>query len=280
MVPSLFVIFISGWGSHTDTEDNLFTGSTPFLDQILQSYPTIMLASEKKEASFESIYKKIGANGELSKILSEQGVRQKKIAGPDRYGLLTEVFNQSENSYEKEEWAFINYPHGHTLKDNHDLELNGMMKALDLQLRSKRGAVTFASIAQLWALGLYNDPRLLLQGVHSLSKYLQSFIDNALQEGARVLLVSDSSLAESCKEVFTNEKLTKTESPLPCVLIHPSVDGLRAADHDYASERAMQMRVAGTLEDIAPTVLALMDIPQPESMPGKNIFDQLSERTL
>ncbi len=242
-----------------------------------------MLASEKKETSFIDIYKKISQvdqAGGLSKILSDASIRQKKIAGPDRYGLLTQVFSNAESSYEKEDWQYIAYPHGPSLAETPELEVPLLLKELEQSFSLKRDAIIFAAISQLWALGQYRKSSLLREGEQYLSKALQSFIEKAIDEGARVLLVSDSSLGESYKEAFSSEHIVRTESALPCVLIHPSVDGLRATDQDYASGKAMQLAASNSLDDLAPTILALMGLDIPEYIKGETLFKDLIERTV
>jgi 2,3-bisphosphoglycerate-independent phosphoglycerate mutase len=283
MVSPLYVLFISGWGSKHEQQDNIFTGNDPFLDHLLSSYPITMLSSEQKETTFVDLYKKISQvenQGGLSKVLHESVIRQLKIAGPDRYGLLTKVFNGTESSYEKEQWQYIPYPHGPALSETPELEVPELLKSLEQTFSLKRDAVIFSAISQLWALGQYRSSSLLREGAQYLSKALQSFIEKAIDEGARVLLVSDSALGESYKEAFSSEYIVRTESALPCMLIHPSVDGLRATDQDYASGRATQLVTSGTLTDIAPTVLALMGLDIPKSFTGSPLFGDLIKRTV
>lgn len=40
----------------------------------------------------------------------------------------------------------------------------------------------------------------------------------------------------------------------------------------YIGEKAVKVRSGGKLSDIAPTILALMDIEQPDEMTGKNLL--------
>jgi 2,3-bisphosphoglycerate-independent phosphoglycerate mutase len=49
-----------------------------------------------------------------------------------------------------------------------------------------------------------------------------------------------------------------TCAPVPCI---------------YVGRPAKVARIVGTLSDIAPTILYLMDLPQPQEMTGHRLFD-------
>jgi hypothetical protein len=64
------------------------------------------------------------------------------------------------------------------------------------------------------------------------------------------------------------------------VLIHPSVEGLRAFADDYAAEHVLPLKTAGSLSDIPATIAALMGLSLPMHPSGKALFGSAVAKTL
>jgi 2,3-bisphosphoglycerate-independent phosphoglycerate mutase len=85
-------------------------------------------------------------------------------------------------------------------------------------------------------------------------------VDKILQRGGAVLLTADHGNAEKMVDEITGQPHTAhTTNPVPFTLIIN--DGIK-----------YQLREDGILADVAPTVLQLMRIPQPEAMTGRNLI--------
>lgn len=94
--------------------------------------------------------------------------------------------------------------------------------------------------------------RVLDQVVAELVRCVQSL-------GGVVLITGDHGNAEEMLDVASGEPLTAhTKNPVPCIVVDDMRIGKRMRN--------------GSLKDVAPTLLALLDIPKPKDMTGKNLF--------
>jgi 2,3-bisphosphoglycerate-independent phosphoglycerate mutase len=85
-------------------------------------------------------------------------------------------------------------------------------------------------------------------------------VDEILKKGGAVLLTADHGNAEKMIDLTTGQPHTAhTTNPVPFSLIIN--DGIN-----------YRLREDGILADVAPTVLQLMHIPQPEAMTGKSLI--------
>ena len=290
MAPSLCVIFLSGWGVAPQSRGNLFLSESvkPFLGNLVSSYPVLPLESLSQTLDMTEVYGLIGGSGFdedkefcVSSLLSSHEIKQYKYAMADHYGLFTSSLNgRCNDHYSNEEWKFFPYPPAKSLRDVPELGMHEMFKDAESVLKESSDTVLFLGVGGITILADYKDKNVSIKNIVYTNKLLSQFIHKALLKNFRVLLVSDSGLAESFDEVISDQDVKRTNSPLPCVLMHKDLDGMRASTSDYSSEGVLPAKTMGTLEDIAPTILSLMRIKPPELMAGNILFKEMVDRTL
>ena len=290
MAPSLCVIFLSGWGVATQSKGNLFLSEDvkPFLGNLVSSYPVLPLESPPQDLDMTEVYGLIGGSGFdedkefcVTSLLSSHEIKQYKYAAADHYGLFTGALNgRCHDHYSNEEWKFSPYPPAASLRDVPELGMNEMFKDAENVLKESSDTVLFLGVGGITTLAAYKDKNVVIKNIVQTNKLLSGFIHKALLKNFRVLLVSDSGLAESFDEVTSKPEVSRTNSPLPCLLMHKDLDGVRASTSDFSSDGVLPSEIMGSLEDIAPTILGLMRIKAPELMAGKVLFKEMIDRTL
>ncbi len=84
-------------------------------------------------------------------------------------------------------------------------------------------------------------------------------VEEALLHGGQALIVADHGNAEEMKNLKTGEVVTEhSMNPVPCIFIRANTKGIKLKD--------------GILADVAPTILKMVNEPQPEEMTGKSLF--------
>lgn len=97
------------------------------------------------------------------------------------------------------------------------------------------------------------------QAVSTIDTQVKRLVDMVLMHGGQVLLTADHGNAEQMIDPETGGMLTQhTTNPVPCILIKEAQTGIT-------------MR-SGTLADVAPTLLKMMNISKPEEMTGTPLF--------
>jgi 2,3-bisphosphoglycerate-independent phosphoglycerate mutase len=96
--------------------------------------------------------------------------------------------------------------------------------------------------------------------VRAVDACLKQIVDAALAQGGTVAITADHGNAEQMVDPVTGEKHTAhTVNPVPLLLIGESV-------------RGASLREVGVLADVAPTLMDIMSIDQPEVMDGHSLL--------
>ncbi len=98
------------------------------------------------------------------------------------------------------------------------------------------------------------------KAVQTMDIHIHRLVQFVLSLGGDVLITADHGNAEQMIDPTTGEQMTEhTTNPVPCILV---------------SERLQKKRLRkkGTLADIAPTILKMMNISSPKEMTGKSLF--------
>jgi 2,3-bisphosphoglycerate-independent phosphoglycerate mutase len=98
----------------------------------------------------------------------------------------------------------------------------------------------------------------VIEAVRTLDREVGRVIEAAQASGFSVLLTADHGNCDEMVDPITGEPHTRhTVYPVPCLVI---------------DEIPWTLSIGRGIEDIAPTVLALMGLPQPEQMQGKSLL--------
>jgi 2,3-bisphosphoglycerate-independent phosphoglycerate mutase len=102
----------------------------------------------------------------------------------------------------------------------------------------------------------------VVRAIEAVDRYTGRVVDEAVKNGMTAIVCADHGTVE--KWLFPDGAVNTghTASPVPFILIH--------------SRNDIRLRGTGELTDIAPTILQLMDIPQPAAMTGSSLIKKSS----
>ncbi len=96
--------------------------------------------------------------------------------------------------------------------------------------------------------------------VRALDNAVALVVETTLSLGGQVMIVADHGNAEEMINLATGDIMTEhTRNLVPCIIIGKGFE-------------KMPIKPAGTLADVAPTLLHMMGLPQPEEMTGKSLL--------
>jgi len=208
----------------------------------------------------------------LAETISAQGLRQCHIAETIKYAHVTYFFNGlAHDPYPGEDDEMI------TSISN--IEEVPTMKAMEIAQRvtEKLDAgeheliiVNFANADMLAHTGNYDAT---LIGVETVSKAVGMVREAVLAHNGILLITSDHGNAESLIYHGTGEPESRhDDDPVPFYVVGSAYERPRTDEeikHEIGS-------VSGILGDVAPTILQLMGVPQPEEMGGKSLLELLT----
>ncbi|NPV89698.1 MAG: 2,3-bisphosphoglycerate-independent phosphoglycerate mutase [Firmicutes bacterium] len=197
----------------------------------------------------------------LGEVLAQKGLRQLRIAETEKYAHVTFFFNGGvEEPNPGEDRVLIPSPKVATY------DLKPEMSALEVTARvleeigSDKYDVIIMNYANADMVGHTGMMDAAVQAVNVLDECLGKVVDQVLERGGAVLVTADHGNAEEMKDPETGAPHTAhTSSPAPFILVYPDLVGTRLRD-------------GGALEDIAPTMLRLLEIPQPAEMTGRDLI--------
>jgi 2,3-bisphosphoglycerate-independent phosphoglycerate mutase len=205
----------------------------------------------------------------LADVLSESGLKQLRIAETEKYAHVTYFFNGGvETVYPGEDRILVPSP-----RDVATYDQNPAMSAAEV---TDTVVAKVASGAYDFILINYANPDMVghtgkldaaIEAVRVIDGCLERVVTAVLARGGAVLLTADHGNLEQMFDESGGPHTAHTTNPVPCILIDPRLR--------RGAPNRPTVRSSGVFADVAPTLLALMGIPQPPEMTGRSLVDGL-----
>jgi len=197
----------------------------------------ICLTEYKKDLNLECAYPPISVKNTLGDCVSSSGFNQLRIAETEKYAHVTFFFNGGEEEIlPGEDRRLIQSPN---------------VKTYDLQPEMSAYELTDNLISALEE---------NIKAVEAVDNCLGKIYKAASENATEILITADHGNAEQMVDSNTQKSHTAhTTNPVPLIYIGKKKASLLGPH-------------LGTLADLAPTLLALMDIKQPAEMSGQNLL--------
>jgi 2,3-bisphosphoglycerate-independent phosphoglycerate mutase len=194
-------------------------------------------------------------------IISRAGLTQLRIAETEKYAHVTFFFNGgSEIPFPGEERALIASPKEVATYDEKP-EMSAYLVTEELLKRLDSGAydVIILNFANADMVGHTGILPAAIKAVEAVDNCVGKLTDKVLSLGGRALITADHGNAEVMVDETGGPHTAHTCDMVPFIL----VDNVR---------KDATLRSGGILADLAPTMLAILGIPQPKEMTGKSLI--------
>jgi 2,3-bisphosphoglycerate-independent phosphoglycerate mutase len=200
----------------------------------------------------------------LGETVSKAGLKQLRIAETEKYAHVTFFFNGGEERvFDGEQRILVPSPKVAT----YDLKPEMSAPEVTDKLVEAIGSGTFDLIVVNYAnsdmVGHTGDLAAAVKAIEAVDACLGRLMAAVEKAGGVLLVTADHGNAEQMYDEATHQKHTQhTLNRVPALLFNA-----RAPIHSLAD---------GKLADVAPTLLALMGIPQPPEMTGHSLLSEAS----
>ncbi len=199
----------------------------------------------------------------FGEYIASLGLHQLRIAETEKYPHVTYFFNGGEETvYPGEERILINSPDVATYDLKPEMSAYEVTDKLVAAIESRRfDAIicNYANADMVGHTGLYDAAK---QAIEVIDACLGRVVEAMRGIGGEVLITADHGNAETMLDVFTTQAHTAHNVNLVPFL--------------YIG-RAAKVADSGALEDVAPTLLKMMGLPQPMEMTGHPLIEFDSE---
>jgi len=198
----------------------------------------------------------------FAEVISRAGLTQLRIAETEKYAHVTFFFNGGrETEFPGETRILVPSPKVATYDLKPEMSAYEVTDKLVEAIDAKRFDVIIVNYANTDMVGHTGDLAAAIKAVEAVDHCLARLADAVARAGGTLLITADHGNAETMRDPETGERHTAhTLNPVPLLLVNPPA-GVTAIED-------------GRLADIAPTLLALLALPQPKAMTGHPLISR------
>lgn len=196
----------------------------------------------------------------LGEVIADEGLHQLRIAETEKYAHVTFFFNGGiEKIFPNEDRILINSPKVATYDLQPEMSAPELTLALIEAIDSQAYDFIVCNYANADMVGHTGNLEATVKAIECLDQCLGKLYAAVSEAGGCLLITADHGNAEQMFNTETGQSHTAhTSEPVPLLFI---------------GEGWTFKQSHGNLIDIAPTVLKLMDIEQPEEMTGQTLLE-------
>ncbi|MBC8571392.1 2,3-bisphosphoglycerate-independent phosphoglycerate mutase [Zongyangia hominis] len=193
----------------------------------------------------------------FGEYIAKQGLSQLRIAETEKYAHVTFFFNGGvEAPYEGEDRALIASPKVATYDLKPEMSAYEVCDEVLSRIASDKYDVIILNFANCDMVGHTGVFDAAVQAVEAVDTCMGKVVDAILAKDGVALITADHGNADQMYEPDGSAFTAHTTNPVPFIV----------AGYDC------KLREGGCLADIAPTMLEVLGLPQPQEMTGKSLF--------
>lgn len=214
----------------------------------------------KYDDTFKNVqvmFEKDNLKNTLGEVLSKAGKKQIRIAETEKYPHVTFFFNGGqENPFEGEQRIMCNSPKVATYDLQPEMSINCVQDKIIPEIESQTADFICLNFANPDMVGHTGSMDAAIAACEAVDSAASHVINKAINNNYSILVIADHGNCEVMINPDGSVNTAHTTNPVPLILI----------DQDIKSVKN------GILGDVAPTILELMGIEQPDEMTQKSLL--------
>ena len=240
-------------------------------------YPDLHLTSFSKyfrDFDFPVSFPPILLSRTLPEEIARAGMKQIHIAETEKYAHVTYFLNGGkEEPMPNEDRVLVPSPKIATYDKKPEMSVFSVAEKIQEAVQKQSYQLIVANFANPDMVGHTGNLQATIKAVESCDQALKTVVDTALKFSYITLITADHGNAEEKYNPETGQiSKDHTSSPVPVILITP---GNQKNGDSSEVDKFLNSQPVGVLADIAPTVLKLLNIPQPKEMTGFSLTNIL-----
>ncbi|MBR4148784.1 MAG: 2,3-bisphosphoglycerate-independent phosphoglycerate mutase [Rikenellaceae bacterium] len=227
----------------------------------MKTMPLYYCCMTPYDAKFEGLhilFDKENVQNTIGEYVSKQGLKQLRIAETEKYAHVTFFLNGGrEELFENEERILVASPKVATYDLQPEMSAYEVKDKLVAALGEQKYdfiCLNFANGDMVGHTGIYDA---IVKAVKAVDECVEAVVEAAVANGYEVVQIADHGNADNAINEDGSANTAHSLNPVPIVVV---------------SDRVAKVE-NGVLADVAPTVLKLMGLEQPEEMTGKALVE-------
>lgn len=256
------------------TKAFVLPGFSKFEREYIRDLTFVTLTEYEKEIPVLVAYPPEVIHNCLAEVISKAGLRQYHVAETEKYAHITFFLNGTiEDPFEGEDRNIIPSPQVATYDQAPDMSADLITKDVVRAVNSGQYQVVFANYANADMVGHTGDYDATIKGIEAVDRGLGEIAQHVLAKNGTLVITADHGNAEEVKNLQTGDKNKEhSTNPVPFIIIQNNLRGQAGPAGDPPDGDISLMRPVGILGDVAPTILRLLGLDQPEEMTGRSLL--------
>jgi 2,3-bisphosphoglycerate-independent phosphoglycerate mutase len=214
----------------------------------------------KYDDTFEKvsvIYTKDNIKNTLGEVLSGHGKTQLRAAETEKYPHVTFFFSGGrEEAFEGEKRIMVNSPKVATYDLKPEMSAFELKDKLLQEVKNQSCDFMCINFANPDMVGHTGDFDAAVKACETVDSCMNELVNEAVKQDYSVIIIADHGNSETMKNPDGTPNTAHTTNPVPLILVDHEIEQIHS----------------GILGDIAPTVLHLMGVEQPQEMTQKSLI--------
>ena len=223
-------------------------------------FPLTFVCMTQYDATMPNVevaFKPQSLNNTIGEYLSDKGMTQLRIAETEKYAHVTFFFNGGvEKQYEGEDRILVKSPAVATYDMKPEMSAYEVTEKLIPAIKSGKYDMIILNYANCDMVGHTGVFDAAVKAVEAVDDCVGQVVDAITEMGGVALITADHGNADKMVDTDGEPFTAHTTNPVPFCVVN----------YDC------KLRAGGVLADIAPTMLEILGLPQPEEMTGTSII--------
>ncbi len=234
----------------------------------------VTMTEYEKELPAVVAYAPIVVHNSLAEVISKAGLKQMHVAETEKYAHVTFFLNGTvENPFAGEDRLMIPSAKVSSYDQKPEMSAIEITKEVSKMIDSAKYDFVVLNLANADMVAHTGDLQAGIKACEVTDKCLGEIVDHTLAQNGVVVITADHGNAEEMTNLQTGA-IDKEHStnPVPLIVIGKEFMGQAGPAGDAPEGDLSLMHPVGVLADVAPTVLKLLGVPQPEDMTGQALI--------
>lgn len=229
-----------------------------------------------KDLPIHVLFEQKEIDNSLAKLISDAGKFQIHIAETEKYAHITYFFNGGiELPFKGEERLLVPSKNDDNLAENPTMSAYEITEKIIENIESKKYDFIVVNYANPDMIGHTGDFKAITNAIEIIDNEIGKIIETILKVNGVLIITSDHGNADEKINLLTGVPITEhSKNPVPFYLIGNNFKREKLQEDIEISK----LEIGGILADAAPTILELMELPQPPEMTGKSLLKLFAKK--